>query len=150
MTLTPVQVSTGFNKMLGITLLEWGPEGMMGQLRMTPDMLNSSGIAHGGIYCTLLDFGCGVAGCYAPEGAPPKFCVTLSLTTNFLASAAGGVLTVRARRSGGGRKVFFAEAEIRDETGALMATATGTFRYISPRNGALTTQPPADRARPEE
>lgn len=133
--LKPVQVTAGFNHLLGIDLLEWGPEGAVGQLALRPEHLNSNGIAHGGIYCTLLDFGCGIAGCYTPPDAPKKACVTLSLTTNFLASASGGMLTVRASRTGGGRKVFFAQASITDTSGAVMATATGTFRYITPRNG---------------
>lgn len=131
----PVQVRAGFNYLLGIDLLEWGPEGALGLLALRPEHLNSNGIAHGGIYCTLLDFGCGIAGCYAPPDAPQNACVTLSLTTNFLASASGGMLTVRASRTGGGRKVFFAQASITDTSGAVMATATGAFRYITPRNG---------------
>jgi len=133
--LRPVQVTAGFNHLLGINLLEWGPDGALGRLALRPEHLNSNGIAHGGVYCTLLDFGCGIAGCYAPPGAPKQACVTLSLTTNFLASASGGTLMVQAKRTGGGRKVFFAEAAITDPSGAIMATATGAFRYITPRNG---------------
>lgn len=138
MTLLPVQMQKGFNRKLGIELVDWTEAGALGRLTLAPDLLNSNGIAHGGLYCTLLDFACGIAGCYAPPDAPPKACVTLSLTTNFIASASVGTLHVRARRTGGGRKVFFAEAEITDDHGARMATATGTFRYITPRNGTQT------------
>lgn len=134
----PVQMRIGFNRKLGIELVEWSETGALGRLTLADDLLNSNGIVHGGIYCTLLDFACGIAGCYAPPGAPAKACVTLSLTTNFIASASTGALFVRARRTGGGRKVFFAEAEITDDSGARMATATGTFRYITPRNGHAT------------
>ena len=138
MTLMPVQMQKGFNHKLGIELVEWTKDGMLGRLELTPDLLNSNGIAHGGIYCTLLDFGCGLAGSYAPPGAPRKFCVTLTLTTNFIASVSAGMLHVRARRVGGGSKVYFAEAEITDDAGRRLATAVGTFRYITPRSGPAT------------
>ncbi|GGE23762.1 uncharacterized domain 1-containing protein [Gemmobacter megaterium] len=135
MSLSPIQVSQGFNLMLGVQLLDWTAQGVTGQMRLRADMLNSAGIAHGGVYCSLLDFACGVAGCHAPEGEPRKFCVTLSLNTNFIASAVeGDLLTVRARRVGGGSRLFFAEAEIHNEDGALLAKGSGAFRHISPRN----------------
>lgn len=68
--LRPVQVSAGFNNLLGINLLESGPDGALGQLALRPEHLNCNDIAHGGIYCTLLDFGCGIAGRYGPPDAP--------------------------------------------------------------------------------
>ena len=33
------------------------------------------------------------------------------------------------RRIGGGRRTFFAEGQVKDNTGHLIATVTGTFRY---------------------
>lgn len=134
----PIQMRSGLNARLGITLLEWGPEGALIRLPLTPDLMNSNAIVHGGIYCTLLDCACGIAGCYAAPGDPAKACVTLSLTTNFIASASTGTLLTRARITGGGRRVFFAEAEITDDSGTRMATATGAFRYITPRTGQTT------------
>ena len=56
--------------------------------------------------------------------------LTLSLTTQFLAVATieGGLLTARATKTGGGKNVFFAEGQITDSTGRLIATATGVFK----------------------
>jgi len=33
--------------------------------------------------------------------------------------------------TGGGRRPYFAEATVHDDTGTLIATATGVFRYRS-------------------
>jgi uncharacterized protein (TIGR00369 family) len=69
-------------------------------------------------------------------GAPgeTRAAVTLSLTTQFLAPAASGRLTATGRKVGGGRGVFFATAEIRDEAGALIARGEGVFRYRDSSN----------------
>lgn len=131
MTLETPRVSTGFNRHMGIQLTEWTAEGVEGRMLLRPEMLNSNDMVHGGVFMTMLDFGCGMAGCHVPPGTPPRRCVTLSLTTNFLASAREGELTVRARRTGGGRTVFFAEAAISDTGGRVLATAAGAFRYIA-------------------
>jgi acyl-coenzyme A thioesterase PaaI-like protein len=60
--------------------------------------------------------------------------MTLSLTTNFLASAREGELFGTARRTGGGHKLFYAEALIEDAEGRAIASAMGTFKY-GPRTG---------------
>jgi acyl-coenzyme A thioesterase PaaI-like protein len=57
--------------------------------------------------------------------------MTLSLTTNFIASVKAGRLYTEGRRTGGGKSVFFAEGEVRDAEDRLIATATGTFKYLS-------------------
>ena len=150
MTLATPRVSTGFNRHMGIELTEWSAEGAVGHMLLHPEMLNSNDMVHGGVFMTLRDFGCGIAGCYVPPGTPPRRCVTLSLTTNFLASAREGELTVRARRTGGGKRVFFAEAGVSDAAGRVLATATGAFRYIASQDRGDTSQPPTDRASTED
>ncbi len=42
---------------------------------------------------------------------------------------AGTRLTASARRSGGGRKIFFSTCEVRDRDGRLVATGSATYRY---------------------
>jgi len=46
-----------------------------------------------------------------------------------LSQAKGQLLIGQGRRTGGGRKTYFAEGKITDETGELIATGTGVFRY---------------------
>ncbi len=123
------QLATGFNQHLGFELLDWSPALARTRVTLRPEMLNSQGIVHGGLYCTFLDFNCGLAGIHHEPDEAPKSCITLSLTTNFVAPARTGTLHGTGRVIGGGRKIFYAEAQIHDDDGALLATATGTFKY---------------------
>lgn len=127
------QVMSGFNREMGFRLVDWSAECARTEVAIQPQHLNSQGIVHGGLYCAFLDFNCGIAGNYHDEDEPAKSCITLSLTTNFVSSARGGKLLGIGRKIGGGRKIFYAEAEIRDEAGTPLATAMGTFKYSHQR-----------------
>jgi acyl-coenzyme A thioesterase PaaI-like protein len=82
------------------------------------------------VLATLIDTASGFAGCYCAVPGNRRRAMTLSLDTHFIGRAKpDGRLTATARQVGGGRNVFFAAAEVRDETGALIATGGGVFRY---------------------
>jgi uncharacterized protein (TIGR00369 family) len=81
------------------------------------------------MHATLLDTAMGFAGCYTGDPERAQMALTLSLTVNYLGQARGALLIADARRTGGGKSTYFAEATVRDETGALIATGTGVFRY---------------------
>lgn len=127
------QQMTGFNHLLGGRLVEWAPDLARTRLELRPELLNSQQIVHGGVYCAFLDFTCGMAGLFSPEGEARKTCVTLSLTTNFVSAVRSGALHGTGRRIGGGRSIFYAQAELHDDNGTLAATAMGTFKYNRPR-----------------
>ncbi|CUH81117.1 PaaI family thioesterase [Tropicibacter naphthalenivorans] len=128
------QTATGFNLAQGFEATEWTPGQARGRVTIRPEHLNSQGIVHGGVYCAFLDFASGLCGTCPDETDTPDRCMTLSLTTNFLAPATGGTLTVTAQRTGGGRSIYYAEARITDETGRTLATSLGTFKYIRARD----------------
>ncbi|MEM6438896.1 MAG: PaaI family thioesterase [Pseudomonadota bacterium] len=90
---------------------------------------NRHGIPHGGVHATLLDTACGYAGAWTGDPDRPRHCMTLTLTVNYVGRATGERLIAEARVVGGGRRSFFAEAELRDEHGVLVATATSALRY---------------------
>ena len=68
--------------------------------------------------------------------------MTLSLTVNFVASVSGGRVTAEGRKQSGGETIFFSDVEVRDEGGRLIATATGTFRYVSATPVGLESRTP--------
>lgn len=92
---------------------------------------NRRDVLHGGILAMLLDSALGYA-CsrHAAEDAS-ALVVTLSLTTNFLAPATGGTIRAIGRVAGGGRKTIFAEGEVVDADGSVLATATGVFKRVA-------------------
>lgn len=123
--------SSAFQQLIGYRLVEWAPDRAVVAYEVMPDHLNRTNRLHGGVIASLLDTAAGYAGCYCATPGETRTTVTLSLTVNFLASASSGPLRIRARRTGGGKTIFFSEAEALDQEDRVVATALGTFRYIS-------------------
>ena len=133
MSLIPESELSGFARLLGYRLARWERDLAEVVIDLGPQHLNRGGVAHGGVLAALIDTACGFAGCWAPPGES-RAAVTLSLTTSFLAPARAGRLTAIARKTGGGRSVFFATAEIRDSGDILIAHGDGVFRYRTSEN----------------
>ncbi|MES2183372.1 MAG: PaaI family thioesterase [Pseudomonadota bacterium] len=122
-----------FLESLGVTLEAWSPGHAEFRLVLRPELGNRSGRVQGGVLCTLLDAAAGYAGLYAPDGAPERHSVSLSLTTNFLNSADGSVLVARGQVQREGRSVYFSQAQVLLDGTLVLATALGTFKYLHPR-----------------
>ncbi|HKL65303.1 MAG TPA: PaaI family thioesterase [Roseovarius sp.] len=120
---------SGLQTHLGYELTAWEPDFARVELPLAPYLMNRQGLPHGGLHATLLDTAMGFAGCYTGDPDRRQMALTLSLTVNFLGQARGDRLSAEARRTGGGKSIYFAEADVRDATGALVATGTGVFRY---------------------
>lgn len=118
-------------RLLGYRLEEWAADRSVLSYTVLPDHLNRAGLLHGGIITTVLDTAAGYAGVYCETPGEVRRTLTLSFTTTYVASIAGGRLTARGRRMGGGRTIFYATAELLDEAGRLLAHGTGTFRLVS-------------------
>ncbi len=99
-------------------------------LEIGPQHLNRLGLLHGGFVSMLLDNGCGVA-VRNVLGDVDTRAITVSLSVNFISGANSGRVTATGRVTGGGRSLKFAEAELRDESGHLLATASATFRILA-------------------
>ena len=122
--------AVGFNSRNGIILTAW--EDGFGTLRvdLAPHHVNPMQLVHGGLYTSMLDVALAMTGSYRPAPAPLIPGLTLSLTTQFLAAATldDGYLIAEARRTGGGKSVFFADGEVRIPSGRIIATASGVFK----------------------
>lgn len=91
--------------------------------------LNVSGVLHGGLHTLLLDVAAGFACArhLAQDGAFVPV-LTLSLTTDYIASISAGTVMARGRVSGGGHKIVFAEAMLYSAEGGLLSRANGVFK----------------------
>lgn len=100
-------------------------------LDIQPQHLNRNDLLHGGFVAMLLDIACGYAASlhYDPENL--ALVLTVSLNTQYIAPPRGGRVTATGRVSGGGRTICYANGELRDSDGALIATATGVFKRIA-------------------
>ncbi|MEI2418411.1 PaaI family thioesterase [Orrella sp. JC864] len=126
---TPI-TDNPFLQWLGASLAQWRSGYAELHLPSTPNLFNRTERIQGGVLCTLLDVAAGYAGVYAPPEAPKIRSVTLSLTTQFMASGAGQGLVAKGFLERKGRTVYFARAEVWQDEDLLLATAVGTYKYI--------------------
>ena len=120
----------GFRQTIGYRTTVWRHCYSEVQLALDPRHDNTLGLAHGGVYCTLLDvaFGGAVAFCGIPGRA--RVAVTVSLQTKFLSAARRGTLTAKGRVIAVEGKVATCEGEIVLDDGTLCATGTASFLYL--------------------
>jgi uncharacterized protein (TIGR00369 family) len=59
--------------------------------------------------------------------------LTVDLSVGFMKGSFGDKLTAEGRVLHGGKSTAFCEAEARDDQGALLAKAIGTFKLLSDR-----------------
>lgn len=103
-------------------------------LDIGPQHLNRNGSLHGGIFAMMLDAAAGFAASRSLSEAGNAPLVTLSLTTQFLAPGAVGKVIATGTFKGGGRSILYADSEMRDAAGQLLATASGVFKATRKRS----------------
>jgi len=118
-----------YQELIGYEVTAWGPGHVTVELELDARHKNRRGNPHGGALMTLMDAACTRAGAIDPNTGEFYKTATVNLSTNFLAVAQGGKLRAEGRKTGGGRRLFFAEAHVYDGEGNLVATAVGTCRY---------------------
>ncbi|MDD9727010.1 PaaI family thioesterase [Roseovarius sp. SK2] len=116
---------------LGFDMTDWSEGYARVEAPLAPHLMNRQGLPHGGVYAAILDTAMGFCGCFTGDPKVKQNALTLSMTVNYLARATGTHLVAEARVTGGGRSTFFAKGEVRDDTGALIAEATGVFKLRS-------------------
>jgi uncharacterized protein (TIGR00369 family) len=94
-------------------------------LELRPEHCNRRGVAHGGVVSALLDTSLGAAVVSTLDAE--EWCGTLDLSVQFRDPARHGPLTGHGRVARRGRRVAFAEGEIRDARGRTVAVAHGVW-----------------------
>jgi uncharacterized protein (TIGR00369 family) len=123
--LTSLSNLVPFERLLGIELLEAGPDLVRARLPWAEERCTAGGIMHGGALMGLAD-DCGglCAFLNLPEGASGT--ATIESKTNFLRAVAGGAVTASARPLHKGRTMIVIESELAREDGKLAAKVTQT------------------------
>jgi uncharacterized protein (TIGR00369 family) len=91
----------------------------------TPLLDNSIGIMHGGLTATLLDTAMGTLASRA--SGSNSSAVTVEMKVDFLSPGIGERFYCRAKIVHNGSKLVRTEGKVKNESGALIATASGTF-----------------------
>jgi len=116
---------TPFGRHLGIEILEAVAGTASARLELEEHLCNRRGVAHGGAVASLLDSALGAAVISSME--PQEWCGTLQLSIQYNNPARHGPLTAAGRVVRRGRRVAFAEGEVTDARGGVVARAHGTW-----------------------
>lgn len=114
-------------------------EAPLGQSQLSLDSerrhQNSFGVVHGGVVLSLMDVAMAMAARSVPDaaGGQARGMVTIEMKTSFLQPAQGRV-EVRGQLVHRTPTMAFCEAFIDDPQGRPVARASGTFKYIRPRD----------------
>ncbi len=117
--------TTPFNDLLGTRCVLREPGRTRYELTVGPDHLNKRGVAHGGVVASLLDTALGAA--VVASIAPEEWTGTLELSVQFREPVLPGPVVAEGRVARRGRTIAFAEGEIRDAAGRILATAHGVW-----------------------
>ena len=118
-------ITTQFPGLLGVELLEAGPERVVGRLPVRPEICTVGGILHGGAIMGFADT-LGAVGTFLNQG-PGSRTTTIESSTKFLASAsAGSVLTGESVALHKGRTTMVWQTTIRRDDGRLCAVVSQT------------------------
>ncbi|HXR27973.1 MAG TPA: PaaI family thioesterase [Solirubrobacteraceae bacterium] len=131
---TPAQIRDliPFAALIGIELLEVGPDAVRGRLQWSPERCTTGELLHGGALMTLAD-SCGAVCAFLnlPEGATGT--ATIESKTNFMRGVREGAVTASTRPLHRGRTMIVLETELARDDGSLAAKVTQTQAFHYPR-----------------
>ncbi len=115
-----------YYKSMGMTLAEIGDGHAVLRVEIQAQHLNADGIVHGGVLPAIADGAMGNA--LRTIGGEGSQVFTAEVNLQYLRPVTGGTLLADSRVVQSGRRLSFAEVEIRDEgSGKVHARATGVF-----------------------
>lgn len=121
-----------FLQTLGVEVLDVQSGTCQLALTLTPELQNSWGAGHGGVIMTLLDTAMSLAGRsqIASEQPQDSAGITIEMKTNFIQPARAERLLAIGRVVHRATSLSFCEASVHDQGGELLATASGTFKFV--------------------
>jgi acyl-CoA thioesterase len=118
-----------FFTLMGVEIAEMNSGSATLRMAIRPDMMNGEGWLQGGLFTALADEAMVLA--LYPLLDPDERVATISETTNFLAGANEGVLVASGRIIKRGRRVIFAEADIRlAGSDRILARCTSAYAVV--------------------
>ena len=138
----PPHDARDFGGLVGIQTLALGDGRSRCSLTIDGRHYNPNGVLHGGVTFTLTDVAMGSAVFSTlPKG---ERTTAMEVQVRFLRAVTGGTLTVEGEVVSRHERIAVTRADVADDGGHLVATATGTF-YIFPNStSAAITREEAD------
>ena len=117
-----------FNRHIGIRLARAHADGITLECALSPELMNASGVLHGGVTATLADVAAGIALTY--HLGRPRAATTVELKLNYLRPVISGKLKARARLLRVGSTLACARVDLTDVHKQLVATALVTYMLL--------------------
>jgi uncharacterized protein (TIGR00369 family) len=114
-----------FFRLLGVRLHEAGPDTATLALAFRADLVQPTGILHGGLHGILIDSA--IAQALLTTIRPGFTVVTVHLDTKYFAPVRAGELLATATVVRKGRRIAHGEATVRDEDATVVARGWGVF-----------------------
>jgi len=115
---------------LGMTISSSRPGQGLAELDVVPPLHNPNGVVHGAVLFAMVDTAMGAA--TMSSLAEGLVCASIEVHLRFLRAVSAGRLRAEATVVKGGRRVVQLDARVADDTGTLVATASGSFAVIAP------------------
>ncbi len=120
--------TSAFHRAFGMTLEHVAGGEVDLALEAGPEHLNLMGTVHGGVLATLADSATGLA--YRTVLEPNMTFTTIQLQMTYLSAGRAGRIVTRGRVVKRGRRTGYAEADVVDGEGRLLARATALFAVM--------------------
>jgi acyl-CoA thioesterase len=114
-------------KLLGIELIDAGPGWVHEKLTVNEKLLQP-GVVHGGAIYSLADTG--TAHAVLTLIYPAEWVTTVEQKINFLRAVRSGTLMCHSRVLHLGKRIGYCEAEVKSESGELIAKSTATLMRL--------------------
>jgi uncharacterized protein (TIGR00369 family) len=127
-----IQVPPNCELTLGMTCVDKSQPGRtVWKMRADERFANPAGIIQGGFIGAMCDSAMGASSVtFARSSGRKVFSSNVEMKTSFLAAArVGSVLRCTAEVVSGGKRIAFAEAEVTDDAGNVVARASSTYLF---------------------
>lgn len=129
--LKKIYESSPFNNYLGIQLDKYEEGSVVYSLKVLPHHNNVNQGVHGGVYFSILDAVMGAT----VRSITKKPITTINSTINFISPLTeGNQMIASANLIKSGKNIAFAEGEVRDCNGLILANSVGVFKIMNHHN----------------
>jgi uncharacterized protein (TIGR00369 family) len=122
--------SIPFNTLVGLRLVRLHKDGVTIACHMRPELLNGSGVLHGGVTATLADVAVGMA--LARHLGRLRSATTVEMKINYLRPVVHGRITARSHLVKVGARLCCGRVEIFDAQKRPVAAALLTYMILDP------------------
>lgn len=126
------ELGRGFDKELGVTYLELGPDGGRAQLTITDKLLQPWGIVHGGVYCSVIEGLASVSGQLWLAENGGGHVVGVNNNTDFLRAISSGTVTAQSTPIHRGRRQQLWVITLTDDKDRLVARGQVRLQNLPP------------------